>query len=156
MTSRIALASSCFLFACGGATPAPEPASSSADGPSTYAIALHFGDGGTDESETPHTMVSLVRIAPDGERHVLDLHDEIGACYLEPASGALLAGRCWWGGAGARYEVRREGDAVVAYRADVDEMADEPAEFVEAGRIEVAEDADLEVLAPGRRSAAPE
>lgn len=135
-----------FLAACGGVTPAPERADEEERLP-PYAVALRFEDAGTDEHETPYTAVSLVRIAPDGRRTVVALRREMGACFHEDASGTLAAARCWWAGAGARYVVRREDDAVAAARAEVDEMTGEgPLE--EVGRVEVPRDAELRVLAP--------
>ncbi|MFK7987108.1 MAG: hypothetical protein AB8I08_13875 [Sandaracinaceae bacterium] len=143
------MAIAAILSACGGQAPPPETPPPSNDDPVTYAVALRFEDAGTDGDETPHTAVSLVRIAPDGQRRVVSLREETGACFADVASGAMLAGRCWWAGFGARYEVRREADAVVAYRADQDEeAADSP--FVEVGRFELDRDADVEVLTPGR------
>lgn len=139
------------LAACGGSTPPVTSPSSSADDPVTYAVALRFEDAGTDDDETPHTAVSLVRIAPDGQRRVVSLREETGACFADSATGAMLAGRCWWAGFGARYEVRREADAVVAYRADQDEEVPDSA-FVEVGRFELDANADVEVLTPGRRA----
>ena len=119
------------LLGCGAATPPPETPEDEAEGPPpSYAVALRFADAGADENETPQTRVLLVRIAPDGERV------------------ALILARCWWAGAGARYEVRREGDAVIARRAGVDEMEGDQT-LEEAARVEVPESARLEVLAPG-------
>ena len=138
------------LLGCGAATPPPETAEEEeAEGPPpSYAVALRFADAGADENETPQTRVMLVRIAPDGERVARDLGTEVGACYHQDAGDALILARCWWAGAGARYEVRREGDAVIARRAGVDEMEGDQA-LVEAARVEVHENARLEVLAPG-------
>lgn len=143
----------CVVAGCGAAPP-PVETRADDDEPETYAVALRLEDAGTDENETPHTAVSLVRIAPGGERTVESLRDEIGACYNIEASGALVAARCWWAGEGARYVVRREGDAVIALRAQAHEETDEgPLE--EIGRVEVPADAELQVLLPGREAAVP-
>ena len=149
LSAAIALAS--LLCACGGAAPPPSSAADVDEAeappePERWAIALRLQDGGTDDSETPHTQVSLVRISPDGERSVIELHDEVGACYPQPArGGALIATRCWWAGQGALWSVRREGDAVVAYRA-VEPEEGAPPEPSEAGRLEVPEDAELDLV----------
>ncbi|MEQ8455454.1 MAG: hypothetical protein RLO52_31415 [Sandaracinaceae bacterium] len=146
---RVLLLSALLLAGCGAATPpAEEPEEEAEAPPSSYAIALRFADAGTDENETPHTRVLLVRIAPDGERVARDLGTETGACYHQDPADALIQARCWWAGAGARYEVRREGDAVIALRADVDEMTEDAA-LEETARVEVPRAARLQVLAPG-------
>ena len=140
--------------ACGAASPAPERPEGSAADPVTYAVALRFEDAGTDDDDNPRTAVSLVRIAPDGTRDVAELSEEVGACYHEPAVETLIAARCWWGATGARYEVRREGDAVVAYRAAIVEERG-TGDAAEAGRLEVDPEAELEILTPGRRATLP-
>lgn len=138
---------------CGASGPGAQTAEDEDEGPPpTYAIALRLEDAGPDENETPRTRASLVRIAPDGTRTVAALGEELGACYHQPAPGALIAARCWWGGAGARYVVRRVDDRVVALRADEDEMAG-TAELEERGHVEVPEEARLEVLTPGGAAA---
>ena len=144
------------VMACGGAPPPVETADEEEDGPPpTYAIALRLADAGTDENETPRTPVSLVRIAPDDERTVAALRQEIGACYHVESTGALMTARCWWAGHGGTYVVRREGDSVVALRTDVHEEG-APATPEEVGRVEVPADAELQVLAPGREAPIPE
>lgn len=144
------------LSACGGAPPPVETAEEEDGPPPTYAIALRLEDAGTDAQDTPHTAVSLVRIAPDGARTVADLREEIGACYhVEGGPDVLMTARCWWAGEGGRYVVRREGDAVIALRADVQEETGE-AELTEVGRVDVPADAELQVLAPGREAPVPE
>ena len=142
---------------CGGAAPNPRGAEDEAESdapPPTYAIALRLEDGGTDEDDTPHTRVRLVRIAPDGERAVADLGEERAACYYREAPGALIAATCWWAGAGGTYELRREGGAVVAYRTPTDEDAGSSA-AAEAGRVDVPGDAVLQVLAPSGATSDP-
>ena len=85
----------------------------------------------------------------------MQLHVELGACWNDEGEGrVLISARCWWAGAGARYEVVREGDAVIARRQDVDEMA-EPGAWAEAGRVDIPDDAVLQVLAPGRHVSLP-
>lgn len=140
---------------CGAATPLPEDPTDDEDEVQTYAVALRLEDAGATEDETPQTRVALVRIAPDGERTLEELHVEPGACWAEAGQGGvLLTARCWWAGAGARYEVRREGGEVVARRQDVDEMT-ENGGWADVGRLEVPEDANLQVLAPGRHASLP-
>lgn len=115
--------------------------------PPRYGVALRFEDAEESEDGTPRTRVSLVRITPEGERTVSELATEPGACFHQPVRGALIAARCWWAGEGARYEVRRAGDEIVALRAEVHEetVAGEP---IEVARLEVPRDAELDVLAP--------
>ncbi|MEZ4335492.1 MAG: hypothetical protein R3B82_02595 [Sandaracinaceae bacterium] len=108
--------------ACGAATPPPEDPTDEDDGPVTYAIALRLEEAGPTDDETPQTRVALVRIAPDGERTLEELRVEQGACWAEAGQDpVLVTARCWWAGAGARYEVRREGDVVIARRQDLDD-----------------------------------
>jgi hypothetical protein len=154
--ARHALPAALLLLACGGGAPTPRTAQDGDDDEEVppHAVALRFEDAGTDARGTPHTAVALVRIAPDGGRTVTALGEETGACYHRDAPNALIAGRCWWAGAGARYVVRREGDAVVALRADVDEMTGE-GELAEVGRLEIPADAELQVLAPGNDRGRP-
>jgi hypothetical protein len=145
----------CFAFAilvltgCGGATVVPEAHAPEEEAPERYGIALRFEEAEPDETDTPRTRALLVRITPDGRREATDLAVELGACLHEDAREALIAARCWWGGAGALYEVHRVEDAVVALRAELDEESGtgEPAEV---GRVEVPRDARLDVLLPGR------
>lgn len=137
------------LVACGGAaTPVRGAEDARDEPPPRYGVALRFEDAAEDEHGTPHTRVSLVRIAPDGERTVSELATEVGACFHQSAPGALIAARCWWAGEGAAYQVRRAGDAIVALRAEVHEEtgAGEPAEVA---RLEIPREAELDVLAPG-------
>lgn len=120
--------------------------------PPRYAIALRLDDAEEREDGTPQTRVSLVRIRPDGERTVEALRTEPGACYhVDPGAGALIQVRCWWAGQGAMYAVRRSHDAVVALRADVDEEAG-AGELEEVARVDVPDDAELDVLAPEERA----
>ena len=143
------------LAACGAAAPpAQEPSDEeNPDEPSpAFAIALRLEDAGADENETPRTRVTLVGIAPDGQREVAALRVEQGACWNEASPGSLTSVRCWWAGAGARYEVRRVGDAVVASRADIDEETGEGG-LEEAGRIEVPRQTELRVLGAAAPSA---
>lgn len=143
------------LASCGAASPRPgeprEEAERDDEPPPTFAIALRLQDAGTDENETPRTRVMLVKIAPDGERTVAELHVETGACWHD-AGSALITARCWWAGSGAAYEVRREGEAVIARRRATEEDS-EAGPWEESGRVEVPEDAVLQILAPGRSSA---
>jgi hypothetical protein len=132
------------LGACGAASPGPATEPTAAPPPRPYAVALRLEEAGEDEQGTPHTRVSLVRISPDGVRTVETLRTEVGACYHQPRSGALLAARCWWAGFGAEYEVRRRGDAVVALRAEVEEIG--PGEPAEVARLEVPAGAELQVV----------
>ncbi len=142
------------LLGCGASVPPPaEPVDD--EGPQTYAVALRLEDAGADEHDTPRTRVSLVKIAPDGARTVEVLHTELGACWHETdVEGVLIAARCWWGGAGARYAIARVGDTVIARRRDVDEQTGD-AGWVQVGGVEVPEGARLQVLAPGRRAELP-
>ena len=141
--------------ACGAATPPPEDPTDEDDGPVTYAIALRLEEAGPTDDETPQTRVALVRIAPDGERTLEELRVEQGACWAEAGQDpVLVTARCWWAGAGARYEVRREGDVVIARRQDLDEMAEDGA-WTEAGRLDVPVSARLQVLAPGHHASLP-
>lgn len=146
------------LAGCGATSrPAlgPEPEEASEDEPPpTVAIALRLEDAGADENETPRTRVVLVAIAPDG-RSTAELGVETGACWHVAMDGALITARCWWAGAGAAYAVHREGESIVAHRRDVDEQSDEP-QWRESGRLDLPQDAVLEVLAPGRRAQIPD
>ncbi len=138
------------LAGCGAATPPPEDPSDQDDGPETFAVALRLEDAGATEDETPQTRVALVRIAPDGTRTLEELGVELGACWNDAGQGeVLIAARCWWAGAGARYEVVREGDAVIARRQGVDEMT-EGGGWIEVGRVEIPEGARVQVLTAGR------
>lgn len=96
--------------------------------------------GGPDDAapsvdpDTPHTALSLVLLCEDRAPEVLPLGTEIGACFaIERPAGALLAARCWWGGAGAVWVVAREDyerdGALVARRAASDEMDAAPREL---------------------------
>lgn len=145
------LAIAVLAIACGGAPPPVAAPEEEPPEPEPYGLAVRLEDGGTDaDTDTPHTRVALVRITPDGERTVLDLEREVGACYLRDATeGALLAVTCWWAGAGAQYAVRREGDAVVAYRAASDEEGGVGAP-VEVGRVEIPEDVPLQLVTGDR------
>ncbi|MBX3275665.1 MAG: hypothetical protein KF729_35725 [Sandaracinaceae bacterium] len=149
------------LAGCGGApTSAPlgdEDEAGGEAGPDTYAVALRLEEADPTEDESPRTRVALVRIAPGGERTLEELRVELGACWHEEqaaADHALVSARCWWAGAGARYLVTRQGDAVVAHRQELDELADD-GPWEEAGRVALPEDAVLQVLAPGRRAVVP-
>lgn len=135
------------LGGCGAALVPPEEAPTDEPAP-RYAIALRFQEAAASPEGDPRTRVSLVRISPDGERMVRELGTEAGACYLDAAPDVLLSARCWWGEARARYAVRRSGDAILALRAD------EGAELREVMRVEVPEDATLDVLG-GDNSAEP-
>ncbi len=153
---RAAILLACLATACGGAAPpVEEPDEPEDEAPETWAVALRLEDGGMDENETPRTRVVLVAIEPDGARGLTELEVETGACWHVEGEGAvLIAARCWWAGAGGVYALSREGDAVIARRRSVDEL-DEPGEWVEMGRVEIPEDANLQVLAPGRSVALP-
>ncbi|HJL16865.1 MAG TPA: hypothetical protein RMH99_14470 [Sandaracinaceae bacterium LLY-WYZ-13_1] len=144
-----------FAAACGGAgTRPPERPAAEDEEPAAHAVALRFEDAGTDAQDMPHTGVRLVHIAPDGARTVVALSEETGACYHTEAVEALISARCWWAGEGARFIVRREGDAVVAHRAEVHEETG-ARDLVEAGRVEIPEDAPLQILAPGNPAPIP-
>ncbi len=153
-----------WVAGCGGGSPRPgqSPAAVASDQEADddapvhpYVVALRLEEGDESEDGTPHTQVSLVRIAPDGNRVVESIRNEAGPCVVEDAPpGALSVVTCWWAGAGARYELRREGDAVVAMRADTDEGA-APIEPEEAARVSVPADAELSVLTPGQAGSAP-
>jgi len=144
------------LAGCGGASP-PAEAPVTAEENETFAVAVRLTEAGTDEDDTPHTRVSLVRIAPDGARHMEALHVETGACWhVGSADSVLIAVRCWWAGAGAQYQITRAGDAIVAERRDVDEATDQAGAWEVVGRVEIPEDAPLQVLTPDRRSELPE
>jgi len=142
------------LTACGAAVVHPaEPVED--NGPETYAIALRLEEAGADDADTPRTRVTLVEIEPDGARTLEELHVEVGACWHDTnVTDVLIAARCWWGGAGARYVVVRDGDAVIARRRELDEDTGDAA-WVEAGRVSLPPGADLQVLAPGRRAPLP-
>ncbi len=105
-----------------------------------YAVALRLEDAGEHEEE-PRTRVSLVRITPEGERTITSLSVEPGACYHVEVDDALIAVRCWWGREGAHFVVMRSGESIVAMRG-------EGGGLEEIGRIEVPEDAPVQVLAP--------
>lgn len=143
------------LAGCGAAAPAPEEPEGPTSGepPPTFAIALRLEDAGADENETPRTRVALVMIAPDGAREIAELRVELGACWHETTPDSMISARCWWGGAGARYEVHRDGGAVIARRAEIDEETGDTgvgrARFEEVGRVEVPPDAELHVVTPG-------
>lgn len=141
------------LAACGATTPRTEEPGEPAgeEPPPTFAIALRLEDAGADENETPQTRVALVRIGPDGSREIAELRVEPGACWHETTPGSMISARCWWGGAGARYEVHRDGDAIIARRAEVDEETGD-ASFEEVGRVEVPSGAELNVLTPDSAS----
>lgn len=144
------LAIAVLAIACGGAPPPVVTPEEEPPEPEPYGLAMRLEDGGTDaDTDTPHTRVALVRIAPDGERTVVELEREVGACYLRDAPDVLLAVTCWWAGAGAQYAVRREGDAVIAYRAASDEEGGVAAP-VEVGRVEIPEDAPLQLVTGDR------
>ena len=142
------------LSGCGAASPRasiPGPEERAEDEPPpTYAIALRLEDAGAREDDTPRTRVMLVAIAPGGDRTVNELRVELGACWHDASRDALITARCWWAGAGAAYAVRREGGAVVARRRSADEVSSDEAPWEEAGRVEVPEDAVLQILLPGR------
>lgn len=135
------------LLGCGGAAAVVRDEEARDEPPPRYGIALRFEGADAADGGAPRTRVSLVRIPPEGERTVRELAVEVGACFHEPAGEALIAARCWWAGEGARYEVRREGEVVVALRADVDAEGS-AGELAEVARLEVPEDAELDVLAP--------
>ena len=141
---------------CGAATPPVEEPSAGDRGPPSYGLALRLEDAGTTPDDTPHTQVTLVSIEPDGASELAALEVEPGACWhdTDPPEGVLIAVRCWWAGAGARYQVTRHGDQIIARRLAVDEQAGE-AEWVEAGRIEIPANATLQVLRPGRQVELP-
>jgi len=102
------------LVGCGGAAPPVEPPPTDAEENETFAVALRLAEAGPDAEDTPHTRVSLVRIAPDGARHMEALRVETGACWhVGSGEDVLIAVRCWWAGAGAQYAVHRTGDAIV-------------------------------------------
>lgn len=150
----------CFLLGCGAASPRAsipdEPAERDEDEPPpTYAIALRLEDAGTREDDTPRTRVMLVAIAPGGDRTVNEVRVELGACWHDGSNDALITARCWWAGAGAVYAIRREGGAVVAHRRSADEASGERP-WEEAGRVEIPEDAALQILLPGRSVPVPE
>lgn len=133
--------------ACGAATvTSPEEAPTEQE--ARYAIALRFQEASPSAGGDPRTRVSLVRISPEGERTVRELGTEAGACYLDPAPGALLSARCWWGEASARYVLERRGEAILALRGD-----ESGAELREVLRLEVPEDAALDVLGGGSTEA---
>jgi len=144
------------LVGCGGAAPPVEPPPTDAEENETFAVALRLAEAGPDAEDTPHTRVSLVRIAPDGARHMEALRVETGACWhVGSGEDVLIAVRCWWAGAGAQYAVHRTGDAIVAHRRDVDEATDQAGAWEEIGRIEIPADAPLQVLTPGGRTELP-
>lgn len=135
------------LLACAGcgAPAAPVEAPGDDEPPPRYAVALRFEEEAPSAEGTPRTRVSLVRITPEGERTVRALRTEDGACYHRPAPGALIAGVCWWAGAGARYVVRRDGDAILALRADANEEGGY-GDLAELARLDVPADAELDLL----------
>jgi hypothetical protein len=132
------------ISACGASAPPPEVAEEELPIEEPYVVALRLEDAG-EEGDTPHTRVVLVRISPEGDRELTELRTEMGACYERPEVGALIAAHCWWAGAGARYVVRRDRDAVVALRADEDEEAGS-GELAEVARLPIPEDARVEVV----------
>jgi hypothetical protein len=138
------------LTACGGAAPALRTEEPAEETPRPYVVALRLEEAAEAEDGTPETRVSLVRITPDGDRTIEALRTEPGACFLEPAAGALIAARCWWAGQSASYRVQREGDAVIALRS-----VSEESERVEVARLEIPGDAELQVLAPGQALSLP-
>lgn len=140
----ILLALSC--AACGAATvPVTEPSEPEAEPPPRYAVALRFEEGEPSPEGTPRTRVSLVRIAPGGERSVSELRVEDGACYHRDEPGVLIAGVCWWAGSGARYVIRREGESIIALRAEAT-GDDTYGELTELTRIDVPAEAALDLL----------
>ncbi|MGE0789978.1 MAG: hypothetical protein AB7S26_30165 [Sandaracinaceae bacterium] len=130
---------------CGGSPPPLEDASDQEGEPITYTIALRLEDAGEDAEGTPRTRVSLVRIAPDGNRTVVEGGEEPGPCYLVVEPDALTAARCWWAGAGSRYAVRRHGDALALERATEDADG-APGAYEARGSVELEDDARLELL----------
>lgn len=145
------------LIGCGGAPPPVEEPPTDAEQNETFAVALRLTEAGADADDTPHTRVSLVRIAPDGARHMEALHVETGACWHVGRSDAvLIAVRCWWAGAGAQYQVHRAGDSIIAERRAVDEATHQAGAWEEVGRIELPDGAPLQVLTPGGSSELPE
>lgn len=151
MTRLAQIALACSLAACGApAAPVATAPDSAREPPRVrYAVALRLEEAGETEDGTPHTEVSLVRIAPDGARTIETLGTEPGACYHHAQPGALIAARCWWAGFGAEYEVRRTGDGVVALRAEVDEEAGR-GELTELTRLDIPDGVELEVLGAAR------
>lgn len=137
------------LAGCGGAGRPPTeplPGDEEGEGP-VVAVALRMAEAPTDEpTGTPQTRVLLVRIVPDEGRATEEVGTFQGACTpATPREGAILEVRCWWAGFGAEVFVRRESDALVAYRIQLDEHA--PAGVPEeVARMPLPDDARLDLI----------
>lgn len=134
---------------CGGAAEGPGPEEPEPGRGPTVAVALRLEEGPTDEAtDTPSTRVVLVAIAPNEGRSTAEVGTFEGVCQLAPpVPPVILAARCWWAGFGANVEVRRDGDALVAYRAATGERS-EPSEPEEAARLALPERAELDPILP--------
>jgi hypothetical protein len=136
---------------CGGASvpPPEEPEEEEEEEGPIVAVTLRFEEAPSDEAtDTPHTRVVLVQIAPDEGRSTAEVGTFAGVCqHIAPDVGAVLAARCWWAGFGARVTVLREGDDLVAYGVRLDEHA--PAsDPEEAARMTLPENARLDPILP--------
>lgn len=141
------------LCGCGvGATASPPPTTPEPPArPERLAVALRFEDAGVDPAtETPHTRVVLALVREsDGrtETHEVGVID--GACnYVTPTADALLAGSCWWAGAGANYDVVRRERVLLVRRIYEDEDQSEALPIETVLRLELPENAQLQVIAP--------
>lgn len=144
--TRASLVFALALAACGGGTRVIAPSEPEDEAPPRHAVALRFEEATPSPDGTPRTRVSLVRIAPSGQPHVSELGVERGACYHRDEPDALIAGVCWWPGAGARYVLRRQGDAIVVLRADAAENGASYGQLAPLTHVDVPAEAELDHL----------
>lgn len=115
-----------FLVACGASTAATAPTTPSEEEPGPeLALALQLVEAAPDpEVDMPRSEVRVVLIDPSGERREESVGVFSGICQPASLSNALVGVSCWWAGSGDRIRARKEGDAVVVTRAQLDEMVE--------------------------------
>jgi hypothetical protein len=111
------------LVGC-GASALPNAEEAARDERRECTAALRFADAEhvMEHEDDVRTEVSLILICEEEPLARTSLGIAVGACFSnEPSEGVLLSARCWWGGAGALFEVRVAGEVLEAGRADIDE-----------------------------------
>lgn len=119
--------------------------------PERIAVALRFEDASVDApTETPHTRVVLAVIREsDGRTEAHEVTVVDGACnYVTPTEDALASGSCWWAGSGDNFDVIRSAGTICVRRVEVDEQRDEPLPPATVLRVEVPENAQVQVIVP--------
>jgi hypothetical protein len=95
--------------------------------------------------------VLLVDIDEARGRRTTDLGTYAGVCsHLARRPEMLLSAQCFWAAEGARIEVRRDGDLLVATRIALDAEQNEGV-HTEVARIDLPPAAELDLLAPTTR-----